>query len=269
MSDHCFISYSNADGLDFARQLVNTLEGGNPYIATWFDKDDLRPADDWDEQIAEAIKSCKCLLFVMTEDSVTPNSVCKQEWTYALKYKKPVVPIKLDMEIEVPFSLGRRQWINFSSNFDSGVAQLRQYLDRLDSPEGLRLELKGRLGDAQRDFKRAKSKEEELRIQAEIDALNDSLRQQELIVNNPKKAERLTRKNINDGIQLERQSIQPALIETKVRFINPLPFNPPDYFQGREFEIQQLADFIKNDHQRILTIIGRAGGGKTALACYF
>ncbi|MBK9924980.1 MAG: tetratricopeptide repeat protein [Anaerolineales bacterium] len=205
----------------------------------------------------------------MTEDSVTPNSVCKQEWTYALRYKKPVVPIRLDLNIEVPFSLGSRQWIDFSSNFDSGVAKLRQYLGRLDSPEGIRLELKSRLSDAQRDLKRAKNKEEELRIQAEIDALNANLRQQELIVKNPQKAERQTRRNIDDGIQLERQSKQPIPIESKVKFINPLPFNPPDYFQGREFEIQQLADFIKNGHQRILTIVGRAGGGKTALACYF
>jgi len=269
MTDHCFISYSNADGLDFARQLVNKLEGGHPYIETWFDKDDLNPAEDWDEQIADAIKSCKCLLFVMTEDSVTPNSVCKQEWTYALRYKKPVVPIRLDLNIEVPFSLGSRQWIDFSSNFDSGIAKLRQYLERLDSPEGLRLELKSRLNDAHRDLKRAKTKEEELRIQAEIDALNANLHRQELIVKNPQKAERQTKRNIDDGIQLERQSKQPIPIETKVKFINPLPFNPPDYFQGRELEIQQLADFINSDHQRILTIVGRAGGGKTALACYF
>lgn len=269
MSDHCFISYSNADGVDFARQLVNALEGGHPYISTWLDNDDLNPAEDWDEQIADAIKSCKCLLFVMTEDSITPNSVCKQEWTYALRYKKPVVPIRLDLNIEVPFSLGSRQWIDFSSNFDSGIAKLRQYLERLDSPEGVRLELKSRLSDAQRDLKRAKSEEETLRIQAEIDALNINLRQQELVVSNPKKAERQTRRNIDDGIQIERQSIRPTPIETKVKFINPLPFNPPDYFQGRELEIQQLSDFIKNDHQRILTIVGRAGGGKTALACYF
>jgi tetratricopeptide (TPR) repeat protein len=269
MTDHCFISYSNADGLDFARKLVNELEGGHSYIATWFDKDDLNPAEDWDEQIADAIKSCKCLLFVMTEDSVTPNSVCKQEWTYALRYKKPVVPIRLDLNIEVPFSLGSRQWIDFSSNFDSGIAKLRQYLERLDSPEGLRLELKSRLSDAHRDLKRAKTKEEELRIQTEIDALNTSLRHQELIVKNPQKAERQTKRNIDDGIQLERKSKQLIPIQTKVKFINPLPFNPPDYFQGRELEIRQLADFIKSDHQRILTIVGRAGGGKTALACYF
>ncbi|MCP4140218.1 MAG: ATP-binding protein [Chloroflexi bacterium] len=51
------------------------------------------------------------------------------------------------------------------------------------------------------------------------------------------------------------------------KFINPLPNSIPEHFEGRQFEIQELTDFIKNDHQKILTIIGRAGSGKTVLAC--
>lgn len=51
--------------------------------------------------------------------------------------------------------------------------------------------------DANRYLKGAKTKEEELRIQADIDALTNSLHRQEIIAKAPKKAERKTRKNID------------------------------------------------------------------------
>ena len=70
MSGHHFISYSPADALEFAQQLNNKLTGGSPSYRAWLDKDRLQPGTDWDEQIAEAIRSCDSLLFVMTRDSV-------------------------------------------------------------------------------------------------------------------------------------------------------------------------------------------------------
>jgi hypothetical protein len=35
------------------------------------------------------------VLFVMTADSVQDHSVTKSEWVWALKYKKPVIPLRV------------------------------------------------------------------------------------------------------------------------------------------------------------------------------
>ena len=266
MNDHCFISYSTADALDFARKLANELEGGYPYINVWFDKRDLRSEENWDSQLAEAIKTCKCMFFVMSHDSTTENSVCAEEWDWAMRYKKPVVPLRLHTDIEVPFRLGRRQWIDFSGNFEAGLAKLHKYLDWLESPEGILQSLKYRLADGERDLRRARP-ENEARIRKEIEELSEQIKRQEEIVKNPKAAEEKTEKNIQSGLERERQPEKPVAGKTSTRFINPPPGIAPNYFQDRLIETKQIVDFLNNDAQRLMTIVGRAGVGKTAMVC--
>ena len=136
MSDFFFISYSSVDGKDFAMKLADELAAGPPSIPVWLDKRDLRPGEDWDEQVVEAIKTCKGMIFVMSADSVRPDSVCKNEWVRALKYKKPVIPLLLDRDAELPFRLGSREYIKFIGFFDSGLARLRKHLAWMDSRKG-------------------------------------------------------------------------------------------------------------------------------------
>ena len=166
MAGHHFISYSRLPEAEtFAFRLYDALQAGPPSHAVWLDQRDLNPATDWDEQIVEALRTCNSLLFVMTRDSVEPQSGCKLEWTRALKYKKPVVPLLLHRDAEQPFGLGNRQHIDFSGDFPPALARLRDYLHTLASPVGVLQGMKDRLADAQRDLRRAYDPEERGRIE--------------------------------------------------------------------------------------------------------
>ena len=264
---HCFISYSNTDGLDFTTKLVNELEGVYPFIKVWFDKRDMTSSEsDWDDQISSAVRSSKCLLFIMSVDSTAQSSNCKEEWTWALKYKKPVICIQIDKKAEDQFRLNSRQKIDFTSNFGMGMAQLRRSIARLDTQEGFLDELKHRVADASRDLRRAKDEDKTL-IQSEIDEINAEIKANELIKKDPEKAKKQTRKNINAGLERDREPINPAGGKAPSKFINPRPGSIPDYFEGRLNETEEIADFLRNDFQRIMIINGRAGSGKTVLTC--
>jgi len=209
---HCFISYSNADALDFVTKLADELQGRYPFVKVWFDKREMDASIvDWDDQLANAIKGCKCLVFVMTPDSTAKGSTCKEEWTWALKYKKPVICLLKDKKAEVPFRLNNRQYIDISTDFDSGIAQLRTAIGRLDESEGLLDELNRRLSDANRDSQRAKD-DDQPRIKAELDELTEQIKRQEEIVRNPKAAEEKTEKNIQSGLKRERKPELPITI---------------------------------------------------------
>lgn len=265
---HCFISYSAADGLDFATKLADELQGRHPNIHVWFDKREMDASIvDWDDQLANAIKGCKCLVFVMTPDSTIKGSTCKEEWTWALKYKKPVICLLKDKKAEVPFRLNNRQYIDISADFDSGIALLRTAIKRLDEPEGILEELDRRLSQAKRDFQRTPREEEKPRIQAEIEELNKQIEAQQKIVDDPEGAKKRTEDNIQSGLERERQPEKPVAGKTSTRFINPPPGIAPNYFQDRYDEIKEIKKFLENDAQRLLTIVGRAGVGKTAMVC--
>lgn len=93
MNGHHFISYSTKDAQEFAWRLCDQLQAGPPSFPTWVDKRRLKPGRDWDDQLVEAIRTCESVIFIMSVDSVREGSVCKEEWSRALKYKKPVIPV--------------------------------------------------------------------------------------------------------------------------------------------------------------------------------
>ncbi|MBI1281917.1 MAG: TIR domain-containing protein [Anaerolineaceae bacterium] len=262
---HHFISYSTVEALEFAAKLHNLLEGGYPKIPAWLDKHNLKPGMDWDNQIPEAIRDCDSVLFVMTPDSVlSPN--CKDEWSLALKYKKPVVPLLLK-KCDPPFRLQNRQYIDFSKDVDAGIAKLREHLQWLASPEGELQRLKDQLADAERDLRRAMDEIETARIQDEMTELKKSIARQEEIVRDPEGVAARTQQSINTRMEGQRQPEKPVSGIHTSKFINPPPGIAPDYFQDRHVETKQVADFLRHESQRLITVVGRGGVGKTAMVC--
>ena len=263
---HCFISYSNGDADEFGPNLGIELEGGYPYIETWFDKRGINAGSTWDEKVPDAIKACKCLLLVLTKDGVAKNSICAEEYDLAFRYKKPILLLRLHEDIEVPFRLGRRQWIDFTASRKEGLAKLRHAILRLDKPEGQLDTLKYRLADAERDLRRANDAEKP-RIQADIDNLNADIERQEKVVENPEAAKEQTTINIQSGLERERQPETPIVKKSSTKFINPAPGIAPTYFQDRQIETQEVVKFLQDDALRLMTVIGRGGVGKTAMVC--
>jgi len=267
MSNYNFISYSSVDAQEFAFELYDSLLAGPPSIPVWLDNRKIKPGQDWDEQIDEAIRTCDSLIFLMTPDSVEPKSVCKLEWTRALKYKKAIVPILLQPEVEMPFRLGSRQWIDFTGDFDTGLAKLRKHLRWLSSPEGVLQSMKDRLEDAQRDHRRTEGQDQQIRIEKEMTLLKNQIDDQQRIIDDPEGAAIRVEESITRGIQRERQPEKPIGGVARTKFINPPPAIAPTYFQDRHVETNLISDFLKNDAQRLMTIVGRAGIGKTAMVC--
>lgn len=265
MSSHHFLSYSSVDAGDFPIRLADALEAGPPSIPVWLFQRDLKVGQDWDAQLAEAVKTCETLLFIMTPDSVRDNSVCKQEWSWALKYKKPIVPILLHPDAELPFRLGSRQYINCTGPFDRCVAQLRNHVRWLASPEGALQAMKDRLEDAQRELSRTIDPTQKERVQADIDLLEKQIAEQQRVVEDPEGAAKRVKESIARGLERERQPEKPIKGVTSTKFINPPPGVAPAYFQDRQIESKMIGDFLKNDALHLLTVTGRAGTGKTAL----
>ncbi|MCP4687156.1 MAG: toll/interleukin-1 receptor domain-containing protein, partial [Desulfobacterales bacterium] len=194
-SKHHFISYSAIDAGDFALKLCDTLLAGPPEIPVWMDKRDIEAARDWDEEIVEAIRRCGSLLFVITRDSVSRQSVCKQEWSRAMKYKKPVIPLRLHADAEIPFRLETRQYIDFTGSFEGAMAKLRIRLQKLDSPQGRLQDLRERLGDAQRELRRPVNAMR-ARVLDDVAHLEDEILRQQRLIDDPAGEARRTRDSI-------------------------------------------------------------------------
>jgi tetratricopeptide (TPR) repeat protein len=261
-----FISYSRVDAEEFARRIADELVAGPPSHVIWLDVRDEQPGADWDTQIRDAIQSCQGVLFLMTEDSVQDYSGCKAEWALALRCKKPVIPLRVDAGAELPFRLSSREYIDFTGEFNVGLARLRKYLDGVGGPDWVLQDLRNQLREAERELPRADSARRP-RILNDIRELRQKVADQEQLLADPKAARRRTEQRIAAGLEQERQPERPEVTPARAKFVNQPPMVAPSYFQDRHVESELVGDFLRADDERIMTVVGRGGVGKTAMVC--
>jgi tetratricopeptide (TPR) repeat protein len=262
-----FICYSPLDGEAAALRLYDALTGGTPALPAWLDRRDVQqPGSAWDVQVEEALRGCASLLLVVTPDSASEHCDCTREWRRALQYKKPIVPLLFQAGVAAPLYLANRQAVDLAGAFEPALATLREHLAWLATPAGALQQLKDRQADAQRDLRGA-DVAQQARIRAEMDLLHQQIAAQQQVVDHPQRAAQRVEESIARGLERERQPEKPAAGIARNKFINPPPFAPPAYFQDRTVELALLATFLKDESCRMVTVMGRAGIGKTALAC--
>jgi hypothetical protein len=120
-----FFSYSRADGSAFALRLAVDLKKKG--FNVWIDQQDIRAGLEWDTEIEKALETCDCVLFVETEKSVVSNNVLDEVY-YALEQNKKVIPL-IYVDSRTPFRLNRLQHIDFTKNYDTGLALLVKELE--------------------------------------------------------------------------------------------------------------------------------------------
>jgi len=88
-------------------------------IEPWLDEENLLPGQDWEREIAQAVRAADAVLVCFSASSVTRAGFVQKEIKYALDVAEEqpegaifLIPLKLE-ECAVPERLSRWQWVNY------------------------------------------------------------------------------------------------------------------------------------------------------------
>ena len=124
-----FISYKHADA-EKANKIAAKLRASGLHV--WIDSE-IRANEDWRKEIADAVNTSLCVLFVASELSVA-SKYCREELLYASSQGKPVVTANTEdcfsqLEGALKMILQRKQAIDLrGEKFDEGLLTLVETL---------------------------------------------------------------------------------------------------------------------------------------------
>jgi len=120
-----FLSHSSLDR-DFADSIAETLRKHG--IPVWYSQTNILGAQQWHDEIGEALKRCDWFVVILTENSVRSTWV-KREVMFVLndnRFANKIIPIlyePCDYD-NLSWTLSLFQTIDFSKNSDEGFREL-------------------------------------------------------------------------------------------------------------------------------------------------
>jgi len=120
-----FLSHSSLDR-SFADSIADTLR--NHGIPIWYSRTNILGAQQWHDEIGEALERCDWFIVILSPNSVQSTWV-KRELTFALnsnKYDNKIIPVlyqSCDFK-KLSWTLDLVQIIDFSIDSESGFREL-------------------------------------------------------------------------------------------------------------------------------------------------
>ena len=137
MNPQIFISYSSKDQ-KVARTICTALE--NRGLACWISSRNVKPGDNYQEQIVKAIHAAKIMVLVFTANANNSNEI-KKELALASQNNLIVIPVRIEdvtPSEAFAYEFATRQWIDLFNDWENSIAQLVELIAAAtnDHPSG-------------------------------------------------------------------------------------------------------------------------------------
>jgi hypothetical protein len=145
-----FITYSSKDQ-KVARTICTALE--NRGLICWISSRNVKPGQNYQEQIVRAIRACRVMVLVFTANANNSNEI-KKELALASQNNLIVIPVRIEdvaPNEAFAYEFATRQWIDLFEEWEKSMAELVELIAAIlnDAPAGDRANAApGSTGDA-------------------------------------------------------------------------------------------------------------------------
>jgi TIR domain len=123
MDPQIFITYSSKDQ-KVSQTICTALE--NRGLACWISSRNVKPGQNFQEQIVKAIRAAKIMVLVFTANANNSNEI-KKELALASQNNLVVIPVRIEdvtPNEAFAYEFATRQWIDLFDNWENSIARL-------------------------------------------------------------------------------------------------------------------------------------------------